>query len=134
MTPLPTVAEALEFARDLPADCYADRCLLVLRAEIISERDAFLALREQFDDAMVKFGRAVVDLTERAEKAERELAEAHADAGRTACNALAALQDVEERAEKAEAELAAIRSGYQARTGTYHIDGPRFIGGTEAAP
>ena len=32
--PLPTVAEAMEYARDLPDDCFADRVILTLAQEV----------------------------------------------------------------------------------------------------
>ena len=37
--PNPTVTEALEYAEDLPADCFADRCIIELAAEVVRLRE-----------------------------------------------------------------------------------------------
>jgi len=70
----PTVAEAMEFARDLPADCHADRCLIALRAEV----EKWKTTAALWADLPAKVDR----LTTRAEKAERDLAEARKDTER----------------------------------------------------
>lgn len=43
----PTLAEALEYVADLPADCFADRCILVLASEVAQLRGENMMLREQ---------------------------------------------------------------------------------------
>ena len=37
--PGPTLDEALEYADELPADCFADRCIITLAAEVRRLRD-----------------------------------------------------------------------------------------------
>lgn len=76
----PTVAEAIEFARDLPADCHADRCIIVLAAELARLR-AELALCRDASEALVGSLRTEAAAAtsnalrhmDRAEKAEQKL-------------------------------------------------------------
>lgn len=38
MNDTPTIAEAIQYAYDLPADCFADRCIIVLAEEVLRLR------------------------------------------------------------------------------------------------
>ena len=99
-TQLPTVAEAMEFARGLPADCHADRCLLVLRADV--ER-----LNDCIDDHKTALASKSVDLS---------LAEARAERAEAALRTIITLADPErgnstELAQFALAALDAAKGG-----------------------